>query len=94
MDSVAAFARDSRLPLLGLDSKLSARRAYIKINTRVSAPLPPNLLPMRSHGTMSPCSGLTYIIVNKKTRLVLDDSVNETGFVSVNSLSENDTQKV
>lgn len=43
---------------------------------------------------MSPRSGLTYIIVNKKTRLVLDDSVSETGFVSVNSLSENDTQKV
>ena len=55
---------------------------------------PPNLPPMCTHGTMSPRSGLTYIIVNKKTRLVLDDSVSETGFVSVNSLSENDTQKV
>jgi len=55
---------------------------------------PLNLPPMCTHGAMSPRSGLTYIIVNKKTRLVLDDSVSETGFVSVNNLSENDTQKV
>jgi len=42
---------------------------------------------------MTPRSGLTYIIVNKKTRLVLDDPVGEGGFVTVNRLSEDDTQK-
>ena len=42
---------------------------------------------------MAPHSGLTYIIVNKKTRLVLDGPVGEGGFVSVNRLSDNDTQK-
>lgn len=43
---------------------------------------------------MVPRSGLTYIIVNRKTRLVLDDPVGKGGFVSVNRLSEDDTQKV
>ncbi|KAF9647679.1 hypothetical protein BDM02DRAFT_3270055 [Thelephora ganbajun] len=42
---------------------------------------------------MNPRSGLTYIIVNKKTRLVLDDPTSEGGIVSVNHLSEDDTQK-
>lgn len=42
---------------------------------------------------MVPRSGLTYIIVNKKTRLVLDDPVGEEGFVAVNRLNEEDTQK-
>jgi hypothetical protein len=42
---------------------------------------------------MAPCSGLTYIIVNKKTRLVLDDPISDGGFVGVNRLSKNDTQK-
>lgn len=54
--------------------------------------LPPNLL-MHTHGVMGPCSGLTYIIVNRKTRLVLDDPVSEGGIVSVSRLSVNDTQK-
>ena len=40
------------------------------------------------------CSGLTYIIVNRETSLVLDDPVGERGSVTVNRLSENDTQKV
>ena len=38
-------------------------------------------------------SGLTYIIVNRKTRLVLDDPADEGGFVNVNHLNEDDTQK-
>ena len=48
---------------------------------------------MHTHGVMGPCSGLTYIIVNRKTRLVLDDPVSEGGIVSVSRLSVNDTQK-
>lgn len=43
---------------------------------------------------MTPRSGLIYIIINKKTGLVLDDPVDEGGFVTVNHLNENDTQKV
>jgi len=42
---------------------------------------------------MTPRSGLTYIIVNKQTKLVLDDPAGEGAFVSVNRLNENDTQK-
>jgi len=42
---------------------------------------------------MTPRSGLVYIIVNKKAKLVLDDPVGEGGFISVNRLCENDTQK-
>ena len=49
---------------------------------------------MRAHSPVALCSGHTYIIVNKKTRLVLDDPVSEAGSVTVNRLSENDTQKV
>lgn len=43
---------------------------------------------------MYPRSGLTYIIINKKTKLALDDPVDEGGLVSVNRLNPNDTQKV
>jgi len=53
---------------------------------------PPNLL-THTRGVMGPCGGLTYIIVNTKTRLVLDDPVSEGGIVSVSRLNENDTQK-
>jgi hypothetical protein len=42
---------------------------------------------------MYPHSGLTYIIVNRKAKLVLDDPVGEGGFVNVTHLNENDTQK-
>ena len=43
---------------------------------------------------MNPRSGLTYIIVNKKTKLVLDDPVSEGGYVNVSHLNKDDTQKV
>ena len=43
---------------------------------------------------MDPQSGLTYVIVNRKTSLVLDDPAGEGGFVNVAHLNENDTQKV
>ena len=49
---------------------------------------------MRAHAPLILCSGLTYIIVNRETRLVLDDPVGEGGSVTVNRLSEDDTQKV
>lgn len=49
---------------------------------------------MRAHAPVILCSGLTYIIVNRETRLVLDDPVGEGGSVTVNRLSEDDTQKV
>lgn len=42
---------------------------------------------------MTPRSGLIYIIINKKTGLVLDDPVGERGVVTANRLNEDDTQK-
>lgn len=42
---------------------------------------------------MTPRSGLIYIIINKKTGLVLDDPVDERGVVNANLLNEDDTQK-
>jgi len=57
--------------------------------------LAPSPLPrMRAHAPVILCSGFTYIIVNRETRLVLDDPVGEGESVTVNRLSENDTQKV
>ena len=56
--------------------------------------LHPPLPLMRAHAPLILCSGFTYIIVNKKTKLVLDDPVGDGGSVTVNRLSENDTQKV
>ena len=55
--------------------------------------LPHDLPTMWTHPVMTPRSGLIYIIINKKTGLVLDDPVDEGGFVTVNHLNENDTQK-
>ena len=70
------------------------KNLYKDPQDRVRGPLVlHNLPPMQKCGAMAPRSGLTYIIVNKKTRLVLDGPVGEGGFVSVNRLSENDTQK-
>ena len=42
---------------------------------------------------MYPHSGLTYIIVNRKTKLILDDPTCEGERVQVTHLNENDTQK-
>ncbi|KAF9781776.1 hypothetical protein BJ322DRAFT_243914 [Thelephora terrestris] len=42
---------------------------------------------------MDPRSGLTYIVVNRRTRLVLDDPIEEGGSVHVAHLNENETQK-
>lgn len=42
---------------------------------------------------MNPRNGLTYIIVNRQTKLVLDDPVDEEGFIYVNHLNHDDTQK-
>ena len=52
------------------------------------------LPPTHTHRAMNLRSGLTYIIVNRKTRLVLDDPVREGGSVIVNHLNKEDTQKV
>lgn len=54
----------------------------------------PSSLPTHTRRTMNPHSGLTYIIVNRKTRLVLDDPVGEAGSVNVSHLNQSDTQKV
>ena len=43
---------------------------------------------------MKPRSGLTYIIVNRRTTLVLDDPIDEGGSVNVGRLNQSDTQKV
>lgn len=49
---------------------------------------------MRTHAPMTLRSGLTYIIINKKTKLALNNPASEGGFVTVDRLSEDDTQKV
>ena len=56
------------------------------------SPSPPSNTHARRR--MNPRSGLTYIIVNKETKLVLDDPVSEGGYVNVSHLNKDDTQKV